>query len=220
MARKPSGSPFRLESNTSVETKLPVTSALLRQRNIACSVVYQKFSGRIAEILRNFSNFPELQALLANMSAMYAVYHGPKRLLEIARAIHKSTAFLESGSPQGQLHSYFFAKYYRFFPELLKAGHHTAHKNYFDTLKVTVKDLAAFKQRAEERHMNFRQELYSHLIVMCASTKIFIDYDCSFFDDGSVGVSLDEATKPSDLLDLLYVFNGSTKLTEVKFFIV
>ncbi|KIH67850.1 hypothetical protein ANCDUO_01817 [Ancylostoma duodenale] len=119
------------------------------------------------------SNICTAQALLANMSAMYAVYHGPKRLLEIARAIHKSTAFLES--------------------ELHKAGHSTAHKDYFDTLKVTVKDLAAFKQRAEEKHMNFR-----------------------YFADGSVGVSLDEATKPSDLLDLLYVFNGTTKLTEVR----
>ncbi|KAL6735607.1 hypothetical protein Aduo_006030 [Ancylostoma duodenale] len=117
------------------------------------------------------SNICTAQALLANMSAMYAVYHGPKRLLEIARAIHKSTAFLES--------------------ELHKAGHSTAHKDYFDTLKVTVKDLAAFKQRAEEKHMNFR-----------------------YFADGAVGVSLDEATKPSDLLDLLYVFNGTTKLTE------
>ncbi|RCN25063.1 glycine dehydrogenase [Ancylostoma caninum] len=119
------------------------------------------------------SNICTAQALLANMSAMYAVYHGPKRLLEIARAIHKSTAFLES--------------------ELHKAGHSTAHKDYFDTLKVTVKDLTAFKQRAEEKHMNFR-----------------------YFADGAVGVSLDEATKPSDLLDLLYVFNGTTKLTEVR----
>ncbi|CAJ0606050.1 unnamed protein product [Cylicocyclus nassatus] len=117
------------------------------------------------------SNICTAQALLANMSAMYAVYHGPKRLTEIARAIHKSTAFLES--------------------EVLKAGHQIAHKDYFDTLKVTVKDLAGFKQRAEEKQMNFR-----------------------YYPDGAVGVSLDEATKSADLVDLLYVFNGSTKLTE------
>ncbi|KAK6040406.1 hypothetical protein COOONC_22089 [Cooperia oncophora] len=35
-----------------------------------------------------------------------------------------------------------------------------------------------------------------------------------YFADGSVGVSLDETTKPSDLVDLLYVFNGGTKLSE------
>ncbi|VDL74995.1 unnamed protein product [Nippostrongylus brasiliensis] len=75
-------------------------------------------------------------ALLANMSAMYAVYHGPKRLIEIARFIHKSTSFLQS--------------------ELVKAGHQIAHKSYFDTLKVNVSDLTAFKKRAEEKQMNFR----------------------------------------------------------------
>ncbi|KAK6040407.1 glycine dehydrogenase, partial [Cooperia oncophora] len=117
------------------------------------------------------SNICTAQALLANMSAMYAVYHGPKRLSEIARAIHKSTAFLES--------------------ELIKAGHAIAHKDFFDTLKVTVSDLSSFRQRAEEKQMNFR-----------------------YFADGSVGVSLDETTKPSDLVDLLYVFNGGTKLSE------
>uniref|UniRef100_A0A158P6V5 Glycine cleavage system P protein n=1 Tax=Angiostrongylus cantonensis TaxID=6313 RepID=A0A158P6V5_ANGCA len=116
------------------------------------------------------SNICTAQALLANMSAMYAVYHGPKRLTDIAQTIHKSTAFLHS------------------------AGHHIAHNVYFDTLKVTVKDFSAFKQRAEEKQMNFR-----------------------FFTDGAIGVSLDETTKPTDLVDMLYVFNGSNTLTEVLF---
>lgn len=40
------------------------------------------------------SNICTAQALLANMSAMYAVYHGPQRLTEIARGVHKSTAYL------------------------------------------------------------------------------------------------------------------------------
>ncbi|PIO68299.1 glycine dehydrogenase [Teladorsagia circumcincta] len=35
-----------------------------------------------------------------------------------------------------------------------------------------------------------------------------------YFTDGSVGVSLDETTKPADILDILYVFNGGTKLSE------
>ncbi|KAJ1355106.1 hypothetical protein KIN20_012378 [Parelaphostrongylus tenuis] len=94
---------------------------------------------------------------------------------DIAKTIHKSTAFLQS--------------------ELAKAGHHIAHNIYFDTLKVTVKDFSAFKQRAEEKQMNFR-----------------------FFTDGAVGVSLDETTKPADLVDMLYVFNGATKLTEGEVF--
>uniref|UniRef100_A0A183EX26 Glycine dehydrogenase (aminomethyl-transferring) n=1 Tax=Gongylonema pulchrum TaxID=637853 RepID=A0A183EX26_9BILA len=40
------------------------------------------------------SNICTAQALLANMAAMYAVYHGPKRLSAIARTVHKSTSYL------------------------------------------------------------------------------------------------------------------------------
>lgn len=43
--------------------------------------------------------------------------------------------------------------------ELEKAGHHVSHKDYFDTLKVSVGDLESFKQRAEEKQMNFRYVL-------------------------------------------------------------
>jgi len=37
------------------------------------------------------SNICTAQALLANMSAMFAVYHGPKGLKEIATRIHNMT---------------------------------------------------------------------------------------------------------------------------------
>ncbi|PAV76353.1 hypothetical protein WR25_07607 [Diploscapter pachys] len=111
------------------------------------------------------SNICTAQALLANMSAMYAVYHGPKRLTEIARTIHKSAAYLSS--------------------QLKAAGHQTIHRDYFDTLKIEVKDLNGVKKRAEEMKMNFR-----------------------YFEDGTVGVALDETTKAEDVADLIYVFNG------------
>ncbi|CAI4230892.1 unnamed protein product [Auanema sp. JU1783] len=111
------------------------------------------------------SNICTAQALLANMAAMYAVYHGPKRLAEIARLVHKSTATLAY--------------------HLKEAGLVVEHKNFFDTLKVHVDDMNSFKTRAEEKKMNFRH-----------------------FEDGSVGVSLDETTKIPDLIDLIYVFTG------------
>ena len=38
-----------------------------------------------------------LQALLANMSAMYAIYHGPKGLKNIARRVHDATLLLAEG---------------------------------------------------------------------------------------------------------------------------
>ena len=49
---------------------------------------------------------------------------------------------------------------------------------------------------------------------------MYIGLICRYYADGSVGVSLDEATKASDLLDLLYVFNGSSKLTEVELSVI
>ncbi|CAI2345155.1 unnamed protein product [Caenorhabditis sp. 36 PRJEB53466] len=56
------------------------------------------------------SNICTAQALLANMSAMYAVYHGPQRLTEIARGVHKSTAYLAT--------------------HLRNSGHEIVHKDY------------------------------------------------------------------------------------------
>ena len=43
------------------------------------------------------SNICTAQALLANVSAMYAVYHGPKGLKDIAMEVHKATVLLAEG---------------------------------------------------------------------------------------------------------------------------
>lgn len=40
------------------------------------------------------SNICTAQALPANIAAMYAVYHGPNRLINVAHKIHKYTAYL------------------------------------------------------------------------------------------------------------------------------
>ena len=44
------------------------------------------------------SNICTAQALLANMSAMYAVYHGPQGLSDIAERVHKATLLLAEGT--------------------------------------------------------------------------------------------------------------------------
>lgn len=44
------------------------------------------------------SNICTAQALLANMSAMYAVYHGPKGLKRIATKIHNATLLIRQGN--------------------------------------------------------------------------------------------------------------------------
>ncbi|CAJ0932030.1 unnamed protein product, partial [Mesorhabditis belari] len=101
------------------------------------------------------SNICTAQALLANMAAMYAVYHGPTRLAEIARTVHKSTAWLA---------------------QQIKANNGTlAFKDYFDTLKVINCDVAAIRKRAEEKGINLRYYDDSSVGVALDETTKFAD---------------------------------------------
>lgn len=84
------------------------------------------------------SNICTAQALLANMSAMYAVYHGPEGLKDIATQIHNGALTLNSG--------------------LKAAGHIQHNKTFFDTLHVTLGGMTTdeVRQRAESKHINLR----------------------------------------------------------------
>lgn len=81
------------------------------------------------------SNICTAQALLANMAAMYAVYHGPEGLKNIA----KRTALLA----------------HIIGTELQELGFELINNNYFDTLSVKVKDAAAIEQKAQAAKINF-----------------------------------------------------------------
>lgn len=82
------------------------------------------------------SNICTAQALLANMAAMYAVYHGPDGLKRIAKRITSLAAALKAA--------------------LTEAGYTVANKYHFDTLTVEVKDVAAIRAKAEAAKVNFR----------------------------------------------------------------
>ncbi len=85
------------------------------------------------------SNICTAQALLANMSAMYAVYHGPKRLRAIAERIHALTMLLADG--------------------LKEVGFEVENERYFDTLKIEVESIAhleAVRRESQKAKMNFR----------------------------------------------------------------
>lgn len=112
------------------------------------------------------SNICTAQALLANMSAMYAVYHGSEGLKQIANKIHHSTLTLNEG--------------------LLEAGHRLLNKNFFDTLHVEPVGISSdeIKERAQRKQINFR-----------------------YFNDGTIGIALDETVKANDLEDVLTIFN-------------
>lgn len=78
---------------------------------------------------RATSNICTAQALLATMASMYAIYHGPEGLKEIAGQIHRRTAQLSKG--------------------LQDIGCKVVHDQFFDTLKVQLPD-QQFKNRIRE----------------------------------------------------------------------
>jgi glycine dehydrogenase len=88
---------------------------------------------------RATSNICTAQALLAIMASMYAVYHGPKGLKDIATNIHRKTAVLAA--------------------KLQAIGYEIQSDSYFDTLQVVPpKDvtITEIKELAETEHINLR----------------------------------------------------------------
>ena len=84
------------------------------------------------------SNICTAQALLATMAGMYAVYHGPEGIRNIATHIYQHTQSLAK--------------------ELVEMGYTIANERFFDTLTIRVcKEHAdAIRQTAEAKMINFR----------------------------------------------------------------
>ena len=83
------------------------------------------------------SNICTAQALLANMAAMYGVYHGPEGLKAIAGRVHQLTRILER--------------------ELTALGVHQSNAQYFDTLRLEVgSPTESVRRAALEQGINFR----------------------------------------------------------------
>jgi len=112
------------------------------------------------------SNICTAQALLAIMAGMYAVYHGPEGIKEIASRVHSLTALLEI--------------------ELKKRGFMQLSENYFDTLRIQVKD-----RKQAERILQLAFES---------------GYNLRFIEDKYIGISLDETSTLQDVEKLLNVF--------------
>ncbi len=85
------------------------------------------------------SNICTAQVLLANMAGMYAVYHGPEGLREIAERVHALAGILER--------------------ELIRLGYAQENAHYFDTLKIALPagvSSEKIRDRALARQINFR----------------------------------------------------------------
>lgn len=130
------------------------------------------------------SNICTAQALLANMAAMYACYHGPEGLKRIALRVHGLTRFLALGLQTAGFQVGQFSS-----PSSEGIGA-TSNLPYFDTLRVDLgsKSIERVLKNAEGRRMNFR-----------------------VIDDRTLGISLDETTTEADVLDILGTFNGEKR---------
>lgn len=82
------------------------------------------------------SNICTAQALLANMAAMYAVYHGPTGLKNIAKRIALLTQTVADA--------------------IEERGFELLAENFFDTLTVKVPDINVIRQKAEKQQINLR----------------------------------------------------------------
>ncbi|MBI3700026.1 MAG: aminomethyl-transferring glycine dehydrogenase [Afipia sp.] len=82
------------------------------------------------------SNICTAQVLLAVIASMYAVYHGPEGLTQIARNVHCRATVLAAG--------------------LRELGFVLRHKAFFDTVSVTAKDARDILARARNENINLR----------------------------------------------------------------
>lgn len=96
------------------------------------------------------SNICTAQALLANMAAMYAVYHGPQGLINIATRI----ALLAQTVADS----------------LKERGFALASDFFFDTIAVKVKDIATVKAKAEKQEINLRYVDGSTIVISLDET--------------------------------------------------
>jgi glycine dehydrogenase len=131
------------------------------------------------------SNICTAQALLANMASMYAVYHGPEGLKKIAQRIHALTGILGAGLEKLG---------YNVLPASRRQNNSKSQNcqqdtgsTFFDTIRIELgqKPAADILKTAEAHRMNFRE-----------------------IDDHTLGISLDEATSESDVIEIWQVFKG------------
>ncbi len=89
------------------------------------------------------SNICTAQALLANMAAMYAVYHGPDGLRNIAKRVALLTQSLATA--------------------LEERGYELVNDYFFDSVVVKVNNVSTFHEKAERQGINFRYYDQEHI---------------------------------------------------------
>lgn len=106
------------------------------------------------------SNICTAQALLANMAAMYAVYHGPEGLKTIAQRVHGLAGVFAAG--------------------LKKLGLEVQEQPFFDTVKVKCADAKAIADEACKHEINLRVIDQNTITVSFDETTTLEDVDKLF----------------------------------------
>ncbi len=125
------------------------------------------------------SNICTAQALLANMAAMYAVYHGPDGIRNIATRIHVLAVALCR--------------------ELTTRGYANTSADFFDTLCIKTSNVAAIREAAEKNETNFRYFDDEHIGISIDETTTREDILAivSIFDQAegrnTTGITFDDA---------------------------
>jgi glycine dehydrogenase len=112
------------------------------------------------------SNICTAQVLLAVIASMYAVYHGPKGLREIAEKVHLQALKLAAS--------------------LAKAGWEVSNGPFFDTVRVTMTpaESASLRSRAEHAGINLRYLGETAVTVSLDETTASVDHLADLFGTG------------------------------------
>src|SRR6187397_3215445 len=119
------------------------------------------------------SNICTAQALLANMAAMYAVFHGPDGLKNIAKRVAVLTQTVADA--------------------IEELGFELVSTNFFDTITVKAADILSIKEKAERQQMNLRYIDNKYISISIDETTLTEDlYDLiNCFEDDKNPVTFD-----------------------------
>ena len=126
------------------------------------------------------SNICTAQALLAIISASYAIYHGPERLKNIANSIHHHARYLKKSL------------------EIL--GFEIISKNYFDTLLIKTPEAKYWVNKSIEQGINFRlvdNETFT-LSLDETTTLQEVDNLVNFFNEQNIDIFAEEVENRID----------------------
>ncbi|MBL0154556.1 MAG: aminomethyl-transferring glycine dehydrogenase [Chitinophagaceae bacterium] len=133
------------------------------------------------------SNICTAQALLANMAAMFAVYHGPEGLREIANRVAILT--------QTVAHA------------IEERGFELVSDNYFDTITVKVKDSSKIQEKAIRQQINLRYFDNTHIGISIDETTeagdLFDLINCFENDTDPVAFNIHHEDEPDHIPDSL-----------------